>query len=154
MLSNAVYAEIAPGGLAYCDAEFSTTLETPSLGALKEIATLLRELPASWQNGPFVWERRNGHRAQFTELIQLTPLDEETQEAAGETHSVQGRDLSLHGASFIHQEPLPFRTVGLTFDLPSGARATIILRLTWCRFTRQGWYESGGRFLKPICVPL
>lgn len=154
MPTHAVYAEIAPGGLAYCDAESSTTLGCPSLGALKEIANLLQELPASWQNGPFVWERRNGHRAQFQDDILLTPLDESTHEAAGDSCVVRGRDLSLHGAAFVHREPLPYRTVGLTFDLPSGTRAMIILRLTWCRFTKHGWYESGGRFLKPIAAPV
>ena len=25
-----------------------------------------------------------------------------------------------------------------------------LIDLTWCRFTRQGWYESGGRFLESV----
>ena len=29
-----------------------------------------------------------------------------------------------------------------------------LILLGWCRFTKQGWYESGGRFLEAVASPL
>ena len=26
-------------------------------------------------------------------------------------------------------------------------RVNVVVDLTWCRFTREGWYDGGGRFL-------
>jgi hypothetical protein len=30
----------------------------------------------------------------------------------------------------------------------------VLVDLKWCRFTRHGWYESGGRFLQIVPSPL
>jgi hypothetical protein len=29
-----------------------------------------------------------------------------------------------------------------------------LIDLTWCRFNRHGWYESGGRFLQAVLSPV
>ena len=116
--------------------------------ALSEIERLVRDIPASWQAGPFVWERRAGHRVQFCESLFLVPLDEETEEPCGPPSRVQSRDISLGGISFSHPEPVPHRKVGLSFKLPGGSAVTVVALLRWCRFTRGGRYESGGEFVR------
>jgi hypothetical protein len=30
----------------------------------------------------------------------------------------------------------------------------LVLQLTWCRFSRHGWYDNGGRFLQVAVSPL
>lgn len=116
--------------------------------ALPDIERLVREIPASWQAGPFVWERRAGHRVQFREAVFLVPLDDETEEPCGPPAHVESRDISLGGISFAHHEPVPHRKVGLSFRLPGGAAVTVVALLRWCRFTRAGTYESGGEFVR------
>ena len=116
--------------------------------ALPEIEQFVREIPARWQAGPFVWERRAGHRVQFCESLSLVPLDDETEEPCGPTARVESRDISLGGISFAHTHPVPNRKVGLSFRLPGGTLVTVIAHLRWCRFTRAGIYESGGEFVR------
>lgn len=113
-----------------------------------EIESLLRDIPASWQDGPFVWERRAGHRIRFTGALSLIPLDDDSDEPCGPTWRVHSRDISLRGISFAHDMPLPYRKVGLSFELPGSGPITVVTRLHWCRFTRNGVYESGGEFLR------
>ena len=36
----------------------------------------------------------------------------------------------------------------------TGAWLGFLIDLTWCRFTKQGWYESGGRFLQSVLSPI
>ena len=67
---------------------------------------------------------------------------------------VVGRHLSEHGLTFYHPKPLSFRRVIATLETANGARLAFLLDLSWCRFTRHGWYESGGRFLDTVASPL
>ena len=39
-------------------------------------------------------------------------------------------------------------------ETAGGARLAFLIDLTWCRFKRQGWYESGGRFLQVAPLPV
>lgn len=92
-------------------------------------------------------ERRAGARYPYPYLVRLTPVVARGEAPRGEPVVVVGRYLSEGGFSFYHPKPLPFRRVVATLDTASGLRLDLLLDVTWCRFTRQGWYESGGRFL-------
>jgi hypothetical protein len=63
---------------------------------------------------------------------------------------VVGKDLSERGLGFYHQAPLPYRRAIVTLEDASGRVVSLLMDLSWCRFTRHGWYDSGGRFLKLI----
>lgn len=92
-------------------------------------------------------ERRAGARYPYPYLVRLTPVVACGEVSRGEPVVVVGRHLSEGGFSFYHPKPLPFRRVIATLETASGLRLDLLLDVTWCRFTRQGWYESGGRFL-------
>ena len=92
-------------------------------------------------------ERRSGARYPYPYLVRLTPVRPRDEVPAGDPVVVVGRYLSERGFSFYHPKPLPFRRVVATLETASGTRLGFLLDVTWCRFTRQGWYESGGRFL-------
>jgi hypothetical protein len=98
-------------------------------------------------------ERRTGGRYPYPYLIHITPLGASGEVPAGEPVVVVGKHLSERGFSFYHPKPLPFRRVIATLETATGARLAFVLLLTWCRFTRQGWYESGGRFLDTATSP-
>lgn len=118
---------------------------------LQDIESLLQELGASWQSGPFVWQRRRGHRAAYNREIVLVPAEGEGHdESCAEPCRVLGKEISAYGMSFTHTDPLPHRLVSLVCELPSGVVARILTRLKWCRFTRHGVYESGGEFLRVV----
>ena len=121
-----------------------------ALKQIRELETLLGGLVASWHASPPLTEGRSAHRVRYERPLLLTPIDPRSHHAAGEPQLVRGRDLSLGGCSFSHIDPLPCAKVALTFGLEDERQVTMMLRLTWCRFTQDRIYQSGGRFLKPL----
>jgi len=98
-------------------------------------------------------ERRQENRWPFPYLVHLTPVDEALA-PQGETVVVVGKHLSQRGLGFYHPHPLPHRRMIVSLDSDDGRWLSFLIDLTWCRFTKQGWYESGGRFLQPVDPPI
>jgi hypothetical protein len=112
---------------------------------------LVQSLVASWQPCESAVDRRRCHRLPFEHSIGVTPLVGD--EADGELQLALGRDISLGGIAFTHSEPIPNRYVAVTFWHEDGDDESVVTQLTWCRFTRQGDYQSGGNFLRMIELP-
>jgi len=98
-------------------------------------------------------ERRRENRYPFPYLTHLTPIDERG-EPSGETIVVVGKHLSERGLGFYHPRPLPHRRMIVSMETPDGEWIGFLIDLSWCRFTKQGWYESGGRFLEAVDSPM
>jgi hypothetical protein len=99
-------------------------------------------------------ERRKENRYPFPFLMHLTPIDADGEPSAGETVVVVGRHLSERGLGFYHPKPLPYRRMIVSLESPNGQWLGFLIDLNWCRFTKQGWYESGGRFLRAVPSPI
>ena len=99
-------------------------------------------------------ERRGEQRFPFPHLVHLAPVSSEGVVQLDETVIVVGKHLSERGLGFYHQQPLPNRQMIVSIELGSGAWLGILIDLTWCRFTKHGWYESGGRFLRLVNSPI
>jgi hypothetical protein len=123
------------------------------LGRLEEISRLVGSVVAEWGDTDTVHLRQQ-HRTGFTDALVMTPFNSHAATPDGEPKLVTGRNLSLHGVSFAHDQPLPYRDVVLTFSLPGGEVESMMVRLTWCRFTRDGRYQSGGRLLRSVESPI
>lgn len=95
-------------------------------------------------------ERRRELRYPFPHLVSLTPVNEDASQREGDAFTVVGRHLSERGFGFFHQAPLPYRHVVAALDMGDGRSISLLLDVSWCRFTRSGWYESGGRFLRVV----
>jgi hypothetical protein len=98
-------------------------------------------------------ERRREQRYPFPHLVHLTPVDEDGITPRGETVVVVGKHLSERGLGFYHPKPLAHRRMIASLEAAGGWIAFLV-DLTWCRFTQEGWYESGGRFLHSVLSPL
>jgi hypothetical protein len=95
-------------------------------------------------------ERRREQRFPFPRLIQLTPVSADCARRLGPSVTAAGKQLSESGLSFFHPEPLAFRWVVASFEKGNGRWIGFLLDVDWCRFTRQGWYESGGKFIRAV----
>lgn len=95
-------------------------------------------------------DRRREHRYPYPRLVRLTPVAADGQTIAGKSITAAGKHLSESGFSFFHPTPLAHRWMIVFF---AGGCRPILLDVDWCRFTRQGWYESGGQFLR-LAQPL
>jgi len=98
-------------------------------------------------------ERRKDVRRAFPHLLTLTPISDATLKIIGDPVTVAGKYLAGRGIDFYHSEPLPFRHAVVSFEESLHLDAHFILDITWCRFLRPGWYDSGGRFTH-IVTPL
>jgi hypothetical protein len=99
-------------------------------------------------------ERRRANRYPFPYLVHLTPLDDDGMTPIGETMVVVGKHLSESGLGFYHPQPLPYRRMIVSLETNTGQWLAFVIDLSWCRFTKQGWYESGGRFLQAVDPPV
>jgi hypothetical protein len=93
-------------------------------------------------------ERRGGRRYPYPYLVRLTPVAEDGVTPEGEPVVVVGKHLSENGLGFYHPKPLPYRRVIAALETSCGTWLRFLVDVTWCRFRKQGWYESGGRFLQ------
>lgn len=99
-------------------------------------------------------ERRCSRRYPYPYLVYLTPVAPDGLTPEGDPIVVVGKHLSERGFGFYHPKPLPFRRMIATLEASNGVRLGFLIDLTWCRFTRHGWYESGGRFLQAVPSPV
>jgi hypothetical protein len=99
-------------------------------------------------------ERRRDARYPFPCLVHLTPVGPDGLTPEGKTVVVVGRHLSEQGFGFYHQQPLPHRRMIASLECGRGNWLAFLIDLNWCRFTKDGWYESGGRFLQTMLAPM
>ncbi len=99
-------------------------------------------------------ERRRDSRYPFPCLVHLTPVGPDGLTPEGETVVVVGKHLSEHGFGFYHQAPLPHSRMIASLESGKGHWLGFLINLNWCRFTKDGWYESGGRFLQTALSPM
>jgi hypothetical protein len=124
-----------------------------ALRGIPEIECLLGGAVASWHSSLGSLHSRRWHRVAYDKPLLITPLDDVTERPAANAFLVQGRDLSLSGVSFCHPLPLASRKVIVHFHGDdASATEDLLAMLRWCRFRRDGSYQSGGQFLR--CVPL
>lgn len=96
-------------------------------------------------------ERRRSERFPYPRLVYLTPVAADGVTRVGETLVVAGKHLSERGLGFYHPKPLEHRRLVASLEKAPDEWLHVLVDVSWCRFRRQGWYESGGRFLR--CVP-
>ena len=95
-------------------------------------------------------DRRLYDRVSIPALFRLTPLDMRHGGPAGEAMAVVGKNLSQRGIGFFHDRPIPYRQAVIELDQPELGQWAAEIDLQWCRFTKVGWYESGGRVLRVL----
>ena len=98
-------------------------------------------------------ERRQDTRYPFPCLVRLTPVEADGEALDEEPIFVVGKHISEQGLGFYHPNPLPYRHVIASVECGDNRQFAFLMDLTWCRFTKEGWYESGGRFLQAVSAP-
>lgn len=126
----------------------STTLIAPPIQ--EEAREQVRSLLMGIYPMHVATERRAEQRHPFPRLCLLTPVASDGL-PIGQPMTAAGKHISETGLSFFHPQPLPYRWVVVSLPRSDGRWIDLVLNLDWCRFTRQGWYESGGRFVR--CAP-
>jgi hypothetical protein len=95
-------------------------------------------------------ERRHEERVAIPLLFRLTPLNSRQELVHEDAITVVGKDISSRGLSFFHEQPLTYRRAIVTLEHPEIGPFAAEVDVNWCRFTRPGWYESGGRLVRQV----
>ena len=121
------------------------------LRGIPEVECLLGGVVASWHSSLGSLHSRRWHRVAYDKPLLITPLDDLTERPSQDAFLVQARDLSLSGLSFCHPRPLASRKVIVQFrgEDPSATEGILAI-LRWCRFRRDGSYQSGGQFVRAV----
>jgi hypothetical protein len=123
--------------------ENSITAKTNRATLTIQIEALLSRL-----HPPVERERRHDDRVAIPVLFRLTPFDAERQALEQQASIVVGKNISRRGVSFYHEKPIAHRRALIELADPSVGSFVAEIDITWCRFTKPGWYESGGRLLR------
>jgi hypothetical protein len=99
-------------------------------------------------------ERRREARFPYPYPIHLTPYGEGGRADVNRTFVVIGKHLAPHGIDFYCPQPLAERRVIASLDCGREGWIGLIVELAWCRFSRHGWYDNGGRFIGVVASPL
>jgi hypothetical protein len=99
-------------------------------------------------------ERRTETRHPYPYPIHMTPVDRSGRALLDETFVVVGKHLSNHGVDFYFAQPVGWSRVIASFPHHDGQWIGLLMDLTWCRFSRHGWYDNGGRFVELVESPL
>jgi hypothetical protein len=97
---------------------------------------------------PVEQDRRHDERVAIPVLFCLKPLDIHREPLEQAALIVVGKNLSRRGVSFYHEHPIPHRRALIELVDPSAGTFVAEIDITWCRFTKPGWYESGGRLMR------
>jgi hypothetical protein len=95
-------------------------------------------------------ERRHEVRVAVPLLFRLTPLNSDREPVYDDAITVVGKYISRRGLSFYHEHPLTYRRAIVALEHPVFGRFAAEIDVNWCRFTRPGWYESGGRLVRSV----
>src|SRR5215212_2776679 len=93
-------------------------------------------------------ERRHDDRIAIPVLFRLTPFDADREPLDQEALIVVGKNISRRGVSFYHEKQITHRRALIELADPSVGIFVAEIDVTWCRFTKPGWYESGGRLIR------
>lgn len=120
-----------------------TTADTDRHALTRQIEALVARLHPTVAR-----ERRHDVRVAIPVLLRLTPLDGNRQPIGCQAAIVMGKNISRRGLSFYHEGPMPHRRALIELAHPELGQFSAEIDINWCRFTRPGWYESGGRLLR------
>src|SRR5262245_56900227 len=115
----------------------------------RALARQVKELVARMRPEVTV-ERRHEERVAIPLLFRLIPLNGRLEPVHEDSITVVGKDISCRGMSFFHEQPLTYRRAIVTLEHPDLGRFAAEIDVNWCRFPRPGWYESGGRLVRPL----
>lgn len=130
------------------------TFILPILSAAHELEGLEASLVASWHHSSQLVHSRRWHRVTYRKPVIITAMDDAGGCEFQTSRIANGRDVSLGGIAFEHFKPLPFRFMVVSLVKDGLVGESAVVRLTWCRFTREGKYCSGGYFLRTITAPI
>jgi hypothetical protein len=149
-MADSTLVEVDPASLGITELYASGFFDRPAVD--EEIRAGVCELLLASREPARLVERRSSRRYPYPFLVRLSPVGSDGRTPCAPSIVVSGRSLSEGGFGFYHPQPISLRRVIAQFHVGNGRWVGFLMDLPWCRFTAEGWYESGGRFLSAVPV--
>ena len=95
-------------------------------------------------------DRRVRDRYPVPFTFRLIPLDQDGRLRLEDTTTVVGKDVSMSGLAFSHDQPLACRRAIITLNHPMVGRFAVEAEIVWTRPTPLGLFESGCRLIRTV----
>lgn len=132
--------------------------ETPSGVSLDELLGRIidsQPVHASWHNSASLLHDRRSHRVVLKAPLTTAGLERSEDDGSfriiSDWSDAVGRDVSIDGISFRHSEAIPHRYVAVQMEA-AGINEILVAKLSWCRYSQNGDYVSGGRLLREAAI--
>ena len=114
----------------------------------REVSACVAMLLESCSNVQVPVEKRSLRRYPFRRPLTITPVETRTgRPDHAKSFAAFGLDISATGIGFLARQLVPARKAVVTCDGPENRPVSILFEPRWVRFTRGGWYQTGGRLL-------
>ena len=113
-------------------------------------AALVLELQRLIDRSGSCAEGRQRDRFPIHFRLEVTPIDRLGNFLDEDTICVFGKNLSLAGISFSHDNPLTYRRVRVSLIDPNVGKLDVAADVIWTRPTPIGLYESGCRLIRKL----
>ena len=96
-------------------------------------------------------EKRTHRRYAFRRPLTITPVDASSgRPDKTKSFAAFGFDISSAGISFLARQLVPAQRAVVTCEGPNDQPTNLLFEPRWVRFTRGGWYQTGGRLLEVL----
>jgi hypothetical protein len=96
-------------------------------------------------------EKRTVRRYVFRRPLTITPVNDHSGRPDFTRSFVAfGIDISSTGIGFLSRRLVPSRKAIVTCDGPEHRPVSLLFEPRWVRFTRGGWYQTGGRLVAAL----
>lgn len=96
-------------------------------------------------------EKRVQRRYPFRKPITVTPVNNHSGRPDRlKSFTAFGIDISSCGICFLARQLVPARKAVLSAEGPNHETVTLLFEPRWVRFTRGGWYQTGGRLVEVL----
>lgn len=117
----------------------------------RNLQTCVAWLLGTGSGEPVPVEKRTHRRFPFRKPITVTPVNNHSgRPDRMKSFSAFGIDISATGICFLARQLVPARKAVLSAEGPNGDVATLLFEPRWVRFTRGGWYQTGGRLVEVL----
>ncbi len=106
-------------------------------------------LNSAGNNAPV--EKRVHRRFPYRKPISVTPINNTTgRPDSARCFPAFGIDISSNGICLLARQLVPARNAVLSLEGPGQKAVSILFEPRWVRFTRGGWYQTGGKLLEVL----
>ena len=130
--------------------KFADSCSLPTPSQRETLCNKVQELLDVTQTTATYDERRSRDRFPIPYTFRLIPIDDNGNLLVDDITTIVGKDLSLTGIGFSHDQELKYHRAIISLDHPKVGRFAVEAEIVWTRQTPIGLFETGCRLVRTV----